>query len=95
MTDLAPVLEPRKSGSWSRQARRRLVERDGACCQMCLMPDCPDWAEAELGRKSMMEIDHAMPLSMGGSNSDDNLWLLCHWCHKEKTAEECRYRCLS
>ena len=35
-----------------------------------------------------MDVDHFMPVVKGGSDSMDNLWLLCKSCHNEKTARE-------
>ena len=37
---------------------------------------------------SNLELDHRQPLSAGGTNNDDNLWLLCRDCHKAKTSAE-------
>ena len=34
------------------------------------------------------EIDHIVPLHLGGSNHRSNLQLLCHQCHKTKTMSE-------
>ena len=34
------------------------------------------------------EIDHVVPLHMGGSNATTNLTVLCLYCHKEKTYNE-------
>lgn len=34
------------------------------------------------------EIDHRVPLHLGGSNNLANLALLCSWCHKDKTRTE-------
>lgn len=34
------------------------------------------------------EIDHRVPLHLGGSNAFENLDLLCWRCHKEKTMRE-------
>ncbi len=36
----------------------------------------------------MYEIDHILPLAMGGTNDFNNLQLLCQTCHKKKTLEE-------
>lgn len=37
---------------------------------------------------SNLELDHKVRLIDGGSNADDNLWLLCSDCHKSKTSAE-------
>ena len=29
-------------------------------------------------------VDHRMPLSLGGTNTDDNVQLLCAWCNNSK-----------
>lgn len=34
------------------------------------------------------EIDHRIPLHLGGNNDMANLQLLCYRCHKNKTAAE-------
>jgi 5-methylcytosine-specific restriction protein A len=34
------------------------------------------------------EVDHIKSLEQGGSNDDDNLQLLCHQCHYEKTCRD-------
>jgi len=34
------------------------------------------------------EIDHKVPLHLGGSDADENLQGLCVECHQAKTAEE-------
>lgn len=34
------------------------------------------------------QVDHVMPLSVGGSNEPDNLAALCPNCHAKKTQEE-------
>jgi len=38
--------------------------------------------------KKMYEIDHIMPLALGGDNDRDNLQVLCKLCHYQKTATE-------
>ena len=37
---------------------------------------------------SFYEIDHHVPLHLGGSNEPENLVLLCLGCHRDKTQEE-------
>jgi 5-methylcytosine-specific restriction endonuclease McrA len=55
---------------WSRQ-RKRIYARDRGICQRCQIAvpfgDC--------------HIDHIQPLSLGGSNKDSNLRVLCKICH--------------
>ena len=34
------------------------------------------------------EIDHVVPLHLGGGNASSNLQLLCCLCHKQKTVAE-------
>ena len=34
------------------------------------------------------EMDHIVPLFMGGSNDDDNLQMLCVECHRKKSADD-------
>jgi 5-methylcytosine-specific restriction protein A len=34
------------------------------------------------------EVDHIMPLAMGGTHSESNLQALCKSCHSRKTAKE-------
>lgn len=49
------------------------------CCQIC-------------GRKASLdltlEIDHKTPVSRGGSNDQNNLWVLCFDCNRGKGASE-------
>ena len=33
-------------------------------------------------------VDHNIPLSQGGDDSERNLWLMCKECHDQKTQEE-------
>lgn len=47
---------------------------------------------AECGRKIMAgetwEIDHRVPLILGGEHREFNLWVICLWCHRSKTRAE-------
>jgi 5-methylcytosine-specific restriction endonuclease McrA len=42
----------------------------------------------EIKGKLRAEIDHAIPLIMGGPNRESNLQLLCHVCHAAKTGRD-------
>lgn len=72
-----PELErhPRKTGDWRRYAYKRITLRDGEQCCRC-------------GYETKLCLDHTIALCDGGTNQDDNLQLLCTFCHKKKTAEE-------
>ncbi|MFD9205984.1 HNH endonuclease [Streptomyces sioyaensis] len=34
------------------------------------------------------DVDHVIPHSLGGTDEDDNLRLLCSWCHARKSGQE-------
>ena len=74
--ELATVATKRITGRRCQQSRQQIAERDGYRCQMC-------------GRlTTRYEIDHVVPLHLGGNNSDSNLQLLCHDCHEIKSRSE-------
>lgn len=65
-----------KRKKFSKNFRAKIFERDNYECQYCkknlfYLPD-------------ERVIDHKIPLSRGGSNSIQNLWLLCNKCDKNK-----------
>jgi 5-methylcytosine-specific restriction protein A len=47
------------------------------CCQRCAR---------KVGGKLRAEIDHVIPLIIGGKHRQSNLQILCHECHGAKTA---------
>ena len=56
-------------------ARRKRIEgRDGLCCAF---PGCTV--------ATGLEVDHIVPLCLGGRENDGNLQLLCYEHHKAKT----------
>lgn len=65
-----------KRKQFTKSFRESIFERDNYECQRCYknliyLPD-------------ERVIDHKIPLSKGGSNSFNNLWLLCDDCDKRK-----------
>lgn len=60
------------------RTRARILARDKSTCQLC-------------GRKAPdvnLEVDHRVPVILGGSNDDDNLWTLCEECNRGKSAQQ-------
>jgi len=56
--------------------RRRIGIRDGYTCQACG------------GVTVAGEVDHVMPLHLGGAEGDENRQWLCKDCHSAKSAQE-------
>jgi 5-methylcytosine-specific restriction protein A len=59
----------------SKTAREAIWKRFNKTCQMCFQPT------DERG----YDLDHHIPLEIGGDDSDDNLRPLCRPCHRLKT----------
>jgi 5-methylcytosine-specific restriction protein A len=59
----------------STRARRAIWERFNRTCQMCFQPT------DERG----YDLDHHIPLEIGGDDTDNNLRPLCRPCHRLKT----------
>lgn len=59
---------------------RRIAVRDEFICQICHKFTIDG------------EVDHIVPLHMGGAESDSNRQYLCLNCHREKTRKEERER---
>ena len=78
-TDIAgPASTRRIEGREAQRIRKRIALRDGFTCQN---PSC--------GLVTVQfEIDHIVPLHLGGAESDENRQLLCIKCHAIKTANE-------
>lgn len=53
--------------------RARIYKRDGYKCVTC---GCDD--------KAKLTLDHRIPISKGGDNSDDNLQTMCFDCNQKK-----------
>ena len=56
--------------------RKRILLRDQYKCQKC-------------GRVTIhLQIDHIIPLHLGGKEEDDNRQSICYDCHKIKSEQE-------
>jgi 5-methylcytosine-specific restriction endonuclease McrA len=55
--------------------RQKILIRDDKTCVLC-------------GKKDCLEVDHILPISLGGSNKLENLQTLCDVCHKKKTKQD-------
>jgi 5-methylcytosine-specific restriction protein A len=62
-----------------RKTRKRILERDGYLCQVCL--------ESGIIREAK-QVDHIKNKKSGGTDDDSNLQAICIPCHKEKTRLE-------
>jgi 5-methylcytosine-specific restriction protein A len=60
--------------------RQAVLKRAAGRCERCRRTDLP------------LQVDHLVPLSQGGTNERANLWALCTYCHKQKTAHDRRTR---
>lgn len=72
-----PVTERIKGRPWSR-IRRAVFARE-PLCRSCLARNKTVGAE---------EVDHIIPLHLGGGHDFDNLQPLCRRCHAAKTETE-------
>jgi 5-methylcytosine-specific restriction endonuclease McrA len=63
-------------GAKLQKIRERILLRDNYTCAGC-------------GRiTAYLQVDHVVPLFMGGSESDENRQLMCDVCHDAKSARE-------
>ena len=67
------------AGTVSTSIRLRIYKRDGRRCLRC-------------GSTDDLTIDHIVPASRGGDDSDGNLQTLCHDCNQEKGVQCIDYR---
>lgn len=56
----------------------RILARDGHRCLYC----------GRSSRETVLEVDHIVPRSKGGSNADTNLITACRDCNLGKGADE-------
>lgn len=79
---VGPVVRRDRGRAWMR-LRQVVLDRDGYLCQHCAARGV-----VELAR----EVDHVVPLHLGGADHEDNLQSLCVACHQAKSADEERER---
>jgi 5-methylcytosine-specific restriction protein A len=71
--------DQRKRGRAGQRDRRRRLERTHGLCERCL--------ERGVTRLAT-QVDHTVPLAMGGRDVDGNTRNLCDGCETEVTAEQ-------
>lgn len=67
----------------SPQLRNEILERNGFTCQLC-GAGAGDVDPFNPNRKVRLHIDHIRPLSQGGTDSKENLRVLCSACNQGK-----------
>lgn len=67
----APV--PSQRGAIPTDVKQLVWHRDGGACRMC-------------GSNVELQFDHIIPVSVGGSSTEDNLQVLCGPCNRRKGA---------
>ena len=67
----------KKRKAFSLRERFDVLRADGFKCRLC-------GASANTG--AVLEVDHRVPISKGGSNARSNLWTLCFDCNRGKCA---------
>lgn len=63
-------------GALSKGLAERLIKLQRGKCACCRQPLGTDY-----------HLDHIMPLALGGTNTDDNIQLLCKKCNLQKNAK--------
>lgn len=72
----------RITGRKAVEIRKRILLRDSYTCAKCY----------HVFKPKSLEVDHIVPLHMGGSESDENRQTLCIRCHGIKTESEGKER---
>jgi hypothetical protein len=62
----------------SKVLRRKVAEAARHRCGYCLTPQEISGAQ--------MHVEHIIPLALGGTSEEENLWLACAWCNSYKGA---------
>ncbi len=67
------------------EIKNQVIERDNFTCLCC-------GKTRKKGRKIRLQVDHILPVAMGGSNQISNLQALCNHCNNIKAVNEIDYR---
>lgn len=91
----------RKGGQWRNRMFKLVWLGQMGKCETCGTAEsfmwrkggvCGSFVDGDLHqlvwRTSNLELDHIIPLHLGGSNECENLQLLCRECHRGKTTRE-------
>lgn len=70
----------------SRLARVKIFDREGGCCHLCGQP-------INASRGELWELDHKIPLWMGGDDLPSNLFPVHVKCHVTKSAQDTPVKC--
>ena len=73
----------RRKRTVSVKQRDRILRRDGYICQKCGAHG------PGAGGNAVLHVDHKIPFSLGGSDDDSNLWVLCEACNLGKSNDYC------
>lgn len=68
-----------------RRIRARVLRRDRNCCAVTL-------ADGQRCGRPAIEVDHIVPLSLGGADHESNCQAICRDHHRLKSADEQRER---
>jgi len=71
-----PTRPPKPRVNISGKRRAKIIGIAASRCQMCGRTVAED--------EIKLEVDHRVPLDLGGSNDDDNLWAICSDCNNGK-----------
>ncbi|MBE80940.1 MAG: HNH endonuclease [Gemmatimonadetes bacterium] len=72
-----------QTGDGAAARLRRKITRDGSAICLACHRHLP---------ASLIQVDHVLPLFLGGLDVDENLAPLCTPCHKTKTAKDAEKR---
>lgn len=70
--------EARRPLNFSKRVRKDLLKQAKGRCLRC-------------GSSERLEVDHIVPIGLGGDNDPGNGWVLCHDCHLTKTRAERKF----
>lgn len=76
---------PAKRKTIGRAVKRLVYDKHSGTCAVCGQKTTMNLKDCSFGgRKAPAHIDHIIPVSKGGGNSENNLQLLCHRCNCAK-----------